>query len=499
MEKGGSGDPTWVRIAHAVLLHGQRLYGRPQKDYWPEVLWDTGEPLDSKTCERNANRLMAAGAYFAKDPFRFGIGMGLVIGISIGTESLRAALVDANGWLLPAPGNEERDSEHGDDGEWHVTELPPQVRQTESSPEDLLERISEAAWRIADRALSDERLLFQGRLPLLGVAVAWPTPLGRKDKMPKSAALTDPAWRQDGAPDVRARVAERLGLEEHRSHAINDANAVALAAAFDEIRERADAGDGRFGRTIFALRIGGGLGAGTCVIGSPDSFAPRSAFLETRLIEGDSGFAGELGHLPVQPQDIEDVQKPPLRGLAEMPILSCVCGREDGNCLQTYASATAFAERMRISGLGVSGLLEGDDRQETSVMLHAMRNVADERQKRAQRDIGRLIGRSLSASVLMLNPAKITVAGSLAIEQVLQGIEAERDRWRHAHSDDLTLRPLSTRANRYSAARGAALAAFRGRVYRRFEKPDVLANLTIRWTGEDFAPWNPAIGWKLFY
>jgi predicted NBD/HSP70 family sugar kinase len=493
---------TWVRVAHVMLLHGQRLYGHPQKDFWRLVVRGSGQALDEKTCERNVNRMTRYGAYFAKDPFRFGPGMGLVIGVSIGTESLRAALIDANGWIQPAPGNDGAEAEHGQDDDWHLVELQPAVRQADMSTDELVGRVAEAAWRVADRALSDQRLLVGGKLPLLGVAVAWPTPLGRKSKMPTSAALSDPAWREEGGPSVRERVAERLGIPEHRSHAINDANAVALAAAFDEIRKTADAGDGRFGRTMFALRIGGGLGAGTVVIGSPVSETPRSAFLETRLIEGDAGFAGELGHLPVDLRDVDDVQHPLPHGLQAMPDIECVCGRRNGRCLQTFASATAFSERMRASSIGVAGLLDGDDRHSTSVMLRAMRNVNDDRQRRAQRDIGRLIGRSLAAPVLMLNPSSITMAGSLAVDDVRAGIEDERGRWRHAHSDILPLHLLEGRANRYSAARGAAVAAFRGRVYRRFEDLNVtepLSGLTLKWTGEDVAPWHPERGWKLFY
>lgn len=502
MRAGERAEPTWVKVAHALLLNGRQLYGRPQKELWPLVIGSDGEPLDPKTCERHVNRMCANGAFFAKDPLRFGPGMGLMIGVSIGAESMRASLVDANGWLLPVPGNEERDSQIGDDLDWHVAELQPAVAQTSLAPDDLVDRIAEAAWRVADRALADERLLVKGKLPLLGVAVAWPTPLGRKTKVPTSAALAHPEWRNEGAPGVRERVATRLRLAADRSHAINDANAVALAAAFDEVRAKADAGDGRFGRTLFALRIGGGLGAGTAVIGSPVSLAPRSAFLETRLVEGASGFAGELGHLPVDQRVVDDVQSPLSAGLEAMPRLPCPCGRPGDPCLQTFASATAFVERMRVSGIGVDGLLHGDERHSTSVMLSAMGNVEDDRQQRAQRDIGRLIGRSLAAPVLMLNPSSITLAGSMAVEKVARGIEDERGRWRHAHSDTLPLQLLEGRANRYASARGAAIAAFRGRVYRRFDSLDTverpLTSLTLDVARDDIADWNRRGGLMLF-
>jgi predicted NBD/HSP70 family sugar kinase len=201
------------------------------------------------------------------------------------------------------------------------------------------------------------------------------------------------------------------------------------------------------------------------------------------LIEGAGGFAGELGHLPVSTAELAEIVQPREPLLAPMPQLECVCGRTGSRCLQTYASATAFVERMAASHIGVDGLLEGDARNITSVMDEAMQNVHDVRQIRALRDIGRLIGRSLAAPVLMLNPSAITLTGSLAVDHVKTGIESERDRWRHAQDDRAELRVLRGRANRLSAARGAAIAAFRGQLYRRFDVLDTsdapLSNLTV--------------------
>lgn len=491
-----------MKVAHALLLHGQTMFNRPQQDFWPLSFGKEGSLPDPKTCERNVNRMAKHGKYFAKDPFRFGPGFGLMVGVSVGTESLRAALVDANGWIVPAPPNNS-DSFSDDDRDWHVTELPPLPGQTDLPPEELLERVAEAAWIVVDRALSDDRLTVGDRLPILGVTVALPTPLSRLDKVPTTTALGHHGWRMSDSPGVIELLAARLGLGTHRVHAINDANAVALAAAFDEIRSRADAGDGRFGRTLMALRIGGGLGVGTAVVGSPRGEAPRSAFLETRLIEGENGFAGELGHLPIQEDVIRDVERPPTNGLSPISRADCVCGRGKRDpCLQTVASATAFSIRMRASGIGVEPLLEGRQRHSISMMHSAMASINDQRQIRAQRDIGRLIGRVLASPVLLLNPSSITLAGSMAVDHVKSGIEDERSRWQHIQSNDLPLHLLTGRDNRFSVARGAAIAAFRGRLYRQFEKLDTpdrpLPSLTLKVSSEDIAPWNSKAGWKLF-
>ncbi len=63
-------------------------------------------------------------------------------------------------------------------------------------------------------------------------------------------------------------------------------------------------------------------------------------------------------------------------------------------------------------------LRAGEERALTSVMHEAMLNVDDSQQIEAQKDVGRLIGRSLSAPVLMLNPESVTLAGSLAVRPV---------------------------------------------------------------------------------
>jgi len=145
----------------------------------------------------------------------------------------------------------------------------------------------------------------------------------------------------------------------------------------------------------------------------------------------------------------------------------CTCGRQ--RCLELFASASAFAERMHRSGIGVEGLKPGEARGITSVMHEVMRNVADTRQIGAQKDVGRLIARSLSAPVLMLNPESVTLSGSLAVPAVRSGIEEEKARWRHVHDDELSLHLLEGVQNKYAAARGAALGVFRGQLYRRFD------------------------------
>ncbi len=175
----------------------------------------------------------------------------------------------------------------------------------------LLDRIVDLATSVLIRALHDEPVLLECRLPLLGVVVAWPSPINRWTKLPTGRTLSDDSWRnidRNGNPAVGLDrlIADRFKIEPSRGHALNDANAVAIAAAFDRCRRRSEHGDGRLGGAIIALRIGGGLGAGTVIVGRSIQGRPRSPFLSARLLEGAGGYAGELGHWQVPQQDLDE-------------------------------------------------------------------------------------------------------------------------------------------------------------------------------------------------
>lgn len=482
---GRSSENRWVRVAHGLLRHGELLRTRELRhdDLWPLCLDASGRGISKSTGSDIVAAMVRRGGYFAHRPLRFGPGMGYVVGVAMGTESMRAALVDANGRLLAAGGAPYADLGDGDDAGWHIAELPPMPGQIDADPATVLGRIGTVAARVLRRAAADEALLRDGRLPLLGVAVAWPSPMDRVDMVPSPGALTHPQWRL-GTLGLHRRLARHLGLPDERVHAINDGNAVALAAAFDRIRSFPEAsfdarrrhpGRDPVGFSLIAIRLGGGLGAGTVIAGAVRTQAPRSAFLETRLVAGAGGLAGELGHLPVTAIDLEELHRNPEDGLAPMPAPAthCRCGRREDACLQAYASVTAFVARMEASGIAIPGIPPPGERTLASVMHEAMGNVRDQRQLRAQRDIGRLVGRFLAAPALLLNPSEVVLSGSLAVEGVLDGIRIEKNRWWPPNwAAKPHLRLLEGRVNRYAAARGAALAAFRGVLYRRFETLD---------------------------
>ncbi|MGW2724153.1 ROK family protein [Streptomyces sp. NPDC001492] len=118
------------------------------------------------------------------------------------------------------------------------------------------------------------------------------------------------------------------------------------------------------------------------------------------LLRGTRGFAGELGHVPVQP---------------EGP--ACPCGGR--GCLEQYAGEEAV--------LRAAGLEPGEDR----VGLLAGRAAeGDEAVRGALRDAGRALGIALTGAVNLLDPESVVLGGALAglAPWLLPSLEAELDR-----------------------------------------------------------------------
>ncbi|QKZ23299.1 ROK family transcriptional regulator [Streptomyces chartreusis] len=118
------------------------------------------------------------------------------------------------------------------------------------------------------------------------------------------------------------------------------------------------------------------------------------------LLRGTRGFAGELGHVPVEPNGPE-----------------CPCGGR--GCLEQYAGEEAV--------LRAAGLEPGEDR----VGLLATRAAqGDEDVRRALRDAGTALGIALTGAVNLLDPESVVLGGALAglAPWLLPSLEAELDR-----------------------------------------------------------------------
>lgn len=118
------------------------------------------------------------------------------------------------------------------------------------------------------------------------------------------------------------------------------------------------------------------------------------------LLRGTRGFAGELGHVPVEPEGPE-----------------CPCGGR--GCLEQYAGEEAV--------LRAAGLEPGDDRVG---LLAARAAEGDEDVRRALRSAGRALGVALTGAVNLLDPESVVLGGELSglAPWLLPALEAELDR-----------------------------------------------------------------------
>lgn len=429
----------------AMLAQGGR---RPTHADLADVAGVNERTIGNVVSEFSAARRLVGGR-----PARFGPGMGLVLGLSFGAESLRGALVDANGVA-------------------HVAlEDPPTENQQAQAPEVLLRRLRHMAVRVLTAALDDASLGLvdpdTGDLPLLGIAVAVPSPLDRSKRL-VGKALSDGGWRKspDGSGHVLPlpeRIAAEFGdpFSPDRCHALNDVSAAALAVAFDESRDRAGDPDDEQWRVALVVRVGGGLGAAT-IVHAPHNNR-RLSFIDSRLVEGTNGLAGELGHLPIGRRLIEDMNAAS-DDLAPMLYdkWKCSCGRL--HHLEAFASGAALVRRLEASGYVLSANGEG----RTGLLRAALSGEVDDLQRSALVDAGRILGRALAGPILMLDPFSITLTGSLATEHLVDGIRRERNAWANTIRDSVEIHHRGGAEQAHLICRGAALAVLRRLVYRDF-------------------------------
>jgi predicted NBD/HSP70 family sugar kinase len=447
-------DSRW-EVMHAVLALGA---GRPIQQDLADL---TG--LSPRTISNVIGKARPLGHLEGRQPVRLGVGLGMALGISLGTESLRAGLVDANGIVRKSLSD------------------PPRPDQLHDSPRKTMARIRSIAGRLLKDATGDEKLRSPESRDLLlaGAAVAWPSPIDRS-KRPRGKALSHEGWQKARAPaGVAATLTERLAralgppFTAKRCHALNDVSAHALAVAFDDSRGRV--GEARDDRSYVSLviRIGGGLGSGMVVTASHDP--RRLSFIDTKLIEGAEGLAGELGHLPVGRSLIAEVNEgSPELAPMDYDAWTCSCGKK--RHLEAFASGMSLLRRLRASGYEIPETSAGH----ADLLSAIATGNLDKGQRDALRDIGRIVGRALVGPILMLDPKSITVTGSLAGREVVDGVRRVRDSWASVIDDSVEIESWGGERGGWAAVRGAGLAVLRRTVYRNFldkglDFPDVFA------------------------
>lgn len=457
------------RVLHALLASG----GRPLD--LRDLAAISGASRRSITSVVGA---LVGQEIVARDPLRFGAGL-LVLSIAAGRETVRGALVDANGVCH------------------HGLELEPDSQQLGSTrepapPTVLLDRIREVVFRVLAAATADPSLVDEsGRLRIIETTIAWPTAIDRHQRA-FGHVLRHAEWQRDPLGSITSKTLPAPLVGPGNVDHINNANAAALGACFDIARARAGEPPGAHSEMMITLRVGDGIGAGTIKL--PPHTNSRLAFIDSRLIAGSGGLAGELGHLPISNSIVAMVNARRGSLAAISSGAQCSCGQRGH--LESLAGARALVRRLELSGydLDEQAAVRTQIDAALAQAVHASSEdelAAAEGLTRALEDTGRLLGRALASPILMLNPARIVLSGYLARHDVVRGIEMEAAAWSTGVTNNVLIESVSGSRNDFADVRGAALAVFRRRFFRQFDNlaadPAWWSTLTVGVAEDDLA------------
>jgi glucokinase len=264
----------------------------------------------------------------------------LFIGIDLGGTTLKGALVTSAGEMI------------------HEIRIDTE----QQSPEALFNQIVEAALTLRN----DERAA--GRVAAIGMGI--PGLVNRKtnrvEVMPNLPALTD--------IDIPAELSRATALPVVLD---NDAN----AAAYAELQ----AGAARGRRNVFFVTLGTGIGAGLIIDG--------------HIYRGAAGFAGEFGHMTIDPEGIE-----------------CGCGNI--GCLETIASGPNIVRRTRERlyrdrTSSLSRLAVPRDREFTAEDIARAAQQGDEMAQVMMERTGMFLGIAIAAVINLLNVDMVVMGGGV--------------------------------------------------------------------------------------
>lgn len=199
-----------------------------------------------------------------------------------------------------------------------------------------------------------------GRLRGVGVGVPGPIDVARGVV---TSAPNMPGWRD--VPIARW-VARATGVPAVIE---NDANAAALGECW--------VGAGRGRRSVVLYTLGTGIGGGIV--------------LDGKLWHGAKGGAGELGHVPVEPDGRR-----------------CPCGAR--GCIEAYASARAVVKRFRELRAVRRSRIGGRDAKE---ICDAARK-GDPLARSVVQEAGRYLGLAVAGVVNTLNPEVVILGGGMS-------------------------------------------------------------------------------------
>lgn len=178
------------------------------------------------------------------------------------------------------------------------------------------------------------------------------------------------------APNVPVLDGMAVGEELMRrtgvpAFAENDANAAALAEAMR--------GGGRGAPSVLFVTLGTGVGAGL--------------ILDGRIWGGSSGFAGEIGHIQVDPNGVR-----------------CGCG--SWGCLETIAGVPGWARRAQEGLKTRDSVLRGRDLTPAAIVEAALQD--DPLALEVVDDTARAVGVGIAAALNLLNVERVVVGGGVA-------------------------------------------------------------------------------------
>ena len=284
--------------------------------------------------------------------------IGYVFGADVGSRHDRVAAADALGELYPAdPDRYERAKPAG---------TPP-----EESIRWAAERIEELLGEIGEDATA-----------VIGVGISLAGPIERVSGIPHPSGLTDRTWRDLNAAEDLQRL---LGWRRINFRTDNDANLSALT--------QLTWGAAQGLRDVLYVKWSDGIGMGLIVDGE--------------LYRGHRGFAGEGGHIIVDPASEKTCPR---------------CHRN--GCLETVAAPESILRSLEVE--------EISDRPAEQLVALARRDPrARERLATAAASVGRVI----AGAINVMEPEAVVVGGSIGV----QGFDIVQRPLRQA-MDDLAMR-----------------------------------------------------------
>ncbi|MDP4290364.1 MAG: ROK family transcriptional regulator [Bacteroidota bacterium] len=161
----------------------------------------------------------------------------------------------------------------------------------------------------------------------------------------------------------------------------NDARVMALGESYFGLAQGKE--------NVLCLKIGAGIGMGMILNG--------------KLYRGNSGFAGEFGHLEVEPEG-----------------KLCICGKR--GCLETVASGRAIANRaqsdMANGMVSILGKLSGEipDKIDAGMVVEAAQ-LEDQYAIGLLSEMGEQLGKGIAVLINIFNPEMIIIGGKIGVAE----------------------------------------------------------------------------------